>query len=124
MKTSYDIAISIILEIEEHGVLRGCKSFSELHDHCDANALGCQGEEWSHYAEHDQEAIMERLNEAQNMVDFWIHVKDNDYFNLKLVDRVRNSSPFEIASEIADLTSAIHDFKEKMSEWVKKFPES
>jgi hypothetical protein len=42
--TAEEVAASIIAEIEGDETLLDCGHFSELHDHCDANMLGCSSE--------------------------------------------------------------------------------
>jgi hypothetical protein len=45
-----------------------CKSFSELHDICDANMLGCSEEVLK---SSDMGTSIHILNEAQNLVEKW-----------------------------------------------------
>lgn len=53
------------------GPLECCRSFAELHDHCDANCLG-GGELLHHWL--GQEECLKVLNEAQEVVDEWLKV--------------------------------------------------
>lgn len=64
---------TIIADIRKDPTLLACKSFPELHDHCDANCLGCQ------------EALVDELgiywalpilNDAQHKVSLWLVCRD------------------------------------------------
>lgn len=67
--TAQEVADSIIADIQNRPELAACKTFSELHDHCDANVLG------------DSEALLDKLpheaaiallNQAQEIVNKWL----------------------------------------------------
>lgn len=60
---------SIIAEIRNDPVLLVCKSFSELHEHCDANTLGCQE---ALFEELGLENALPILNAAQSEVNLWL----------------------------------------------------
>lgn len=63
------VAISIIEEIQQDPVLLACKRFTELHDHCDGNTLGCQEKLFNEIGPHRALPI---LNDAQHEVDLWL----------------------------------------------------
>ncbi|MCH8540850.1 MAG: hypothetical protein LAT58_08790 [Opitutales bacterium] len=63
------IAASIIAEIKKDEALLACKNFAELHEHCDANTLGCQEEL---FETEKTEKALELLNAAQNEVNLWL----------------------------------------------------
>jgi hypothetical protein len=67
--TAESIANSIIAEIKKDEVLMACKSFSELHDYCDANCLGCSEELLDVMS---LEEAIPILNAAQNEVNLWL----------------------------------------------------
>lgn len=67
--TAEYVAETIIADIRKNPTLLACTHFSELHDHCDGNCLGCQ------------EALVEEiglhwalpiLNDAQHEVTLWL----------------------------------------------------
>ncbi len=86
--TAETLAQTIIEEIKTRPDLMACKSFSELHDHCDANCLGDQEAVWDHHVgtgemsneEHSER--MERFSNiadpAQTIVDEWLAAKGKD----------------------------------------------
>ena len=71
--TIKQLSDSIIQEIKKDSKLMTCKSFSELHDFCDANMLGCSAEVLN---SPDMGTSIHTLNEAQNLVDEWIKTKN------------------------------------------------
>lgn len=127
MRTSIELIRAIINEINQDKVLPLCKSFSALHDHCDANMLGDFGLEDTNNGLIDIEA----LNDVQNRVGFylgleeqdrivWLNQLDNPYFNDALIWRMQGlaltNEATQIASEIADLNNAIHQLKTRVLE--------
>lgn len=67
-KTAQDIK-DAVLEDED---LIACTSFSQLHDHCDANCLGgcCDDDHPLNDLKWDE--MVEVLNEVQSRVDAWL----------------------------------------------------
>jgi hypothetical protein len=64
-----DIYIAAIKkEILEDTVLADCKTFSELHDHCDANMLGFE----SMPEFDDDEKMIDFANAGMNAIDAWL----------------------------------------------------
>lgn len=79
-----EIAKTIIAEILHEPVLLACRSFSELHDHVDANTLGTQEayiEEcgWTGKDDAKDEAALaastDVLNAAQDIVGHWLRTR-------------------------------------------------
>ena len=71
-----DVQLGVYIEAMKHEitmdtVLSDCKTFSELHDHCDANALG---EEYLPDFE-DSESMIDFANKGMDAVDAWIRAK-------------------------------------------------
>ena len=60
---------AFIEAIRTEPVLMACKSFPELHEHCDANTLGCQEELLDVY---DLKNALPILNAAQDEVNLWL----------------------------------------------------
>ena len=82
-KSPESVAQTMIDEIAQSEALSSCQSFSELHDHCDANMLGCSEEL---YEELGLEESCDILNAAQEIVDHslplmvkatWFHLKSD-----------------------------------------------
>jgi hypothetical protein len=69
------VANSIIAEIKKDEVLMACKSFSELHDYCDANCLGCSEELLDVF---EFERAIKLLNAAQTEVHRWLSVQNRN----------------------------------------------
>lgn len=67
--TATELADTMIVEIKKRPDLRGCRSFSELHDHCDANVLG--GSE-ALLEKFPLETTVKLLNEAYTIVDDYL----------------------------------------------------
>ena len=67
--TVESVTASIIAEIKNDDVLVACKNFAELHDHCDANMLGCSEELLE---TEGTERALAILNPAQNEVNLWL----------------------------------------------------
>jgi len=63
------VALSIIEDIQKDPTLLACKRFPELHDHCDANCLGCQEKMVDKIGLHRALPI---LKDAQHEVDLWL----------------------------------------------------
>jgi len=63
------VAASILEDIKKDPVLLACKSFVELHEHCDANTLGCQEELFEAVGLQNALPI---LNDAQHEVNLWL----------------------------------------------------
>lgn len=63
------VAINIIEEIQQNPVLLACKSFVELHEHCDANTLGCREKLFD---EIGMNRALPILNDAQHEVALWL----------------------------------------------------
>ena len=67
--TELDIYIAAIKsEILEDNVLANCKTFSELHNHCDANMLGFE----SMPEFDDDEKMIDFANAGMDVVDAWL----------------------------------------------------
>lgn len=113
MKTPLQIALTIIEHIKQEEVLMACKSFSELHDHCDANVLGCVEEDFEALGTDfvAETKYYQLLQEAQDLVDSWLRVKDKTYFSLEVAVAMEAQNPIENAATVADLQDAIHDLK-------------
>jgi hypothetical protein len=69
--TAEYVAATIIAEIKTDEVLMACKNFVELHEHCDANMLGCSEELLEAVG---TERALVILNAAQNEVNLWLIV--------------------------------------------------
>lgn len=67
--TVESVAATIIEEIKSDKTLLACKSFVELHDHCDANCLGCQE---ALLEELGMQGALPILNAAQHEVNLWL----------------------------------------------------
>lgn len=76
MRTPQQIADAIITEISRDEMLLKCKTFSELHDYCDANTLGGTDEEMTELPEGSLEEYIDTLNDAQCLVDLWLGARD------------------------------------------------
>jgi len=63
------VASSIITDIKSCKILKVCKNFKMLHDHCDANVLGCSEELLDAM---DTEKAIDILNAAQSEVNLWL----------------------------------------------------
>ncbi len=74
--TAEFVTESIIAEIKNNEVLMACKSFVELHEHCDANTLGCSEELLE--AE-GMEKALDILNAAQSDVNLWLIANSIEY---------------------------------------------
>lgn len=76
-----EIAKTIATQVADDPVLRAARSFSELHDYCDANCLGEQEASldscgWTGNDDAKDEAALiastDILNNAQTIVDYWL----------------------------------------------------
>lgn len=68
---------SIKREILADADLAACKTFSELHDHCDANTLGTSEELFGSFARDDDDdeisdAACDALNAVQDAINAWL----------------------------------------------------
>ena len=72
LPTAQEVADTIIAEIKTHPELMACSSFSELHDHCDANVLGCAEELLDLTG---MSTAIDILNEAQTVVTAFLSSK-------------------------------------------------
>ena len=63
------ITKTIVEEIKKDPVLLACKSFVELHEHCDANTLGRQE---ALFDELGTKRAIPILNDAQHEVSLWL----------------------------------------------------
>ncbi len=79
-----EIAKTIATQVADNPVLRAVRRFADLHDHCDANCLGEQEAfldscGWTgHDDATDQAALAastEVLNDAQDIVDYWLRTR-------------------------------------------------
>jgi hypothetical protein len=64
-----DVTFTIIQDIKKNPALLACKSFPELHDHCDANSLGCIEEM---FKEIGVKRALPIFNDAQYEITLWL----------------------------------------------------
>lgn len=76
-RTLADSIIADIVDPEAGDELRDSKSFSELHDYCDANMLGKTAEVFNALGGAANQAALDTINAAQNIVDAWLRARNS-----------------------------------------------